>query len=439
MALIKKTVLNLYARLPTTSGVYQFLDSQHLPIYIGKAVNLRARVKQHFTDNKNRKEQLITKQTIYIKIIQTDSELKALLLEANLIRQYQPKYNAVLLDDKSRLYILITKETYPKVRLVRQRDLSFSKESKLVFGPFISREMARQLLRKIRRAIPFCTEKNLSSKPCFYSHLGLCSPCPNWIESQPLEAKKTLIKQYQRNIRRLIKLLRGRGEKVLAEFEKELLTLSKQERYEEASALRDRWLYLQALFSKQLILEDQLSDLNQRQYWQKQQVDDLRSLLKLSKLKRIEGYDISNLNFKEATASMVVFIDGEAHSDQYRRFKIKGKTRFDPEMLIETLKRRFKHPKWSKPDLIVIDGGLPQLNLLALALKAKNNLPLMVGLAKRPDRLVLLTEKQPLSLEAHPQALLLLQRVRDEAHRFAKKYHLYLRHKALSKMLGKVQ
>lgn len=439
MALIKKNLVNLYSKLPTTAGVYQFLNDKGKPIYIGKAVNLRQRVKQHFTDSKHRKEQLITKQTVYIKLFQTDSELNALLLEANLIRQYQPKYNAVLLDDKSRLYILITREVYPKVNLVRQRDLPSRKDYRFVFGPLSSREMAKQLLRKVRRAFPFCTEKKLSSKPCFYSQIGLCSPCPNWIQSQKSEVRKQLKKEYQLNLRRLIRLFKGRGEKILTEFEKELLNLSKQERFEEASLLRDRWLYLQLLFSKRLTLDDSTNDFNQRQYWQKRQLRSLQTLLKLPKLKRIECYDISNLNFKEATASMVVFIDGETRPDQYRRFKIKGKARFDPEMLVETLKRRLKHTEWPKPDLMVIDGGLPQLSELTKALKPETNLPFMVGLAKKPDRLILLSEKQPLNLQSYPQALVLLQRVRDEAHRFAKKYHLYLRSKTLSKMLVKVK
>ncbi len=428
-----------WLELPLTAGVYQFLDNQRKPVYIGKAVNIRQRVKQHFQDKLHPKEKLIRKATRFIKFNLTNSGLSALLLEANLIRRFQPKYNAVLLDDKSRLYIVVTKAVYPKVGLIRQRDLDLYGPFLQVLGPLSSVGLARQLLKKIRQVIPFCTEKTLSPKPCFYSQINLCSPCPNFIEQQNKDCKTQLKKQYLTNIKRLLKLLQGHGNYLLDEFETEFKNLAKNHRYEEAAVVRDRWYYLQALFARQLKEEEIMLEVGDWREQRKQQLQSLKRLLKLPKLQKIECYDISNFNFKEATASMVVFVNAQPKPKQYRRFKIKGRTRFDPEMLAEVLLRRSKHSEWPKADLIVIDGGRPQLRGLHEALPKSLSLPMLVGLAKRPDRLVLLSENRDISLIEEPKALTLLQAVRDEAHRFAKKYHLYLRQQTLLKMLTRVK
>lgn len=439
MALLNLNNKKYQQQLPTGAGVYQFLNARKKPIYIGKAVNIKQRVKQHLSDKTHPKERLIQEQSRFLKISLTSSGLTALLLEANLIRKFQPKYNAVLLDDKSRLYIVVTREAYPKVRLVRQRDLASVKLYLKVFGPLSSSGLAKQLLQKIRQVIPFCTEKKLSAKPCFYSQIDLCCPCPNMIEQQPRLEKTKLKKQYQLNIKRLIKLLSGQGERLLVEFEKEIKQLSKQQRYEEAALLRDRRYYLQALFNRQLKESELMIEPEDWHELRVQQLASLKNLLKIPKLERIECYDVSNLNFKQATASMVVFINGEPEPSEYRRFQIKGRTRFDPEMLTEVLLRRSQHPQWRAADLIVIDGGLPQLRQISESLPKRLKWPKFVGLAKRPDRLVILAKQQTISFAQAPQALTLLQAIRDEAHRFAKKYHLYLRHQTLSKMLGKVK
>jgi excinuclease ABC subunit C len=160
-------------------------------------------------------------------------------------------------------------------------------------------------------------------------------------------------------------------------------------------------------------------------------------VLKLPKLERVECYDVSNLNFKEATASMVVFNKAEAQPENYRRFKIKNRRVFDPEMLLEVLQRRFKHPEWPTPDLIVIDGGSPQI--LKIVPKIKNpKTPMIIGLAKKPDRIIL-PSLSTLVLKPDSLALNYLQKMRDEAHRFAKKYHLYLRQKVLLELKDRVK
>ena len=438
MAILKKNSKNLYSQIVENTGVYQFLDKNKEPIYIGKANNLRERIKQHFTNRESPKEKLITKYTEYIKLYQTNSEFQALILEANQIRKYLPKYNAVLLDDKSRLYIVITKEKYPKVKLQRKNDLSSDNDYLYVFGPLTSVKFTRQFLRKIRQVIPFCMESKITKKPCFYCQIGLCDPCPNYIEQQETQDKAGLRRAYNKNIRKLIRLLSGSGALILKDYQKELKKHVEKLEFEQAAYLRDKIVYLEHLFSKRLFFDDKLSDSNYISELRIKQSDQLQKLLKLKKLNRVECYDVSNLSFKEATASMVVFEKGEPKPGQYRRFQIKDKAIFDPEMLLEVLSRRLKHKEWEYPDLIVIDGGGPQLLKIKSAVN-KTKLPLIIGLAKSPDRIVLTKKPFLIELPYDSLALHYLQGLRDEAHRFAKKYHLYLRHLALAKLTSKVK
>ncbi|OGK64473.1 hypothetical protein A2313_03260 [Candidatus Roizmanbacteria bacterium RIFOXYB2_FULL_41_10] len=442
MAILKKDTPQLYSLIPKGSGVYGFLNERQKPIYIGKANDLRERIKQHFTDKVHPKEKLITENTHSIRLYETNSELAALILESNLIKQYQPKYNAVLLDDKSRLYIALSKGTYNKVLLVRKRDLKPT-EFRFVFGPLSSMATAKLLLRKLRQAIPYCAEKRMGLRPCFYSHIGLCQPCPNSIAKLEKAAQTALRRQYQRNIRRLINVFKGRGRRILSELKTELKQLSQQENYEQALVLRDRINYLDTLFQRKLEYTDRLTEPNYIKELRIKESEALQTALGLIRLIRVECYDVSNLNFKEATASMVVFEKGEAVSEQYRRFKIKGRAIFDPEMLSEVLSRRFMHQEWAIPDLLVIDGGLPQLLKIKTLFKKQDsqNQPLIVGFAKRPDRLIVPKGNglQTLNLDKFPEALNYLQRMRNEAHRFAKKYHLHLRQKQFKKLLNSVK
>jgi len=433
VALLKKNSPSLYIKLVETAGVYLFLDTHKVPIYIGKAINLRSRIKQHFTDEVSPKEKLITKSTVYLKIYETNSEFEALVLEANLIRKYLPKYNAALRDDKSRLYIVITNDEYPKLALKRREGLT-EKSYQLIFGPLNSVQTGQGLLRRLRKIVPFCSEKRLSAKPCFYSHIGLCNPCPNVIIKEPSVNKRKLLKQqYLQNIRRLKRILQGSGRAILADLKTELSQLASLLKYEEAIVVRERLNYLEQLFERRLTFNERLDEYNYIESVRLREAETLRQLLGLKELKRIECFDISNLNFKEATASMVVFENGKAQPDQYRRFKIKGTRQFDPEMLLEVVLRRLAHQEWARPDLIVLDGGTPQLlKVVPILKRSYQNLPLIVGLAKRPDRLLIPNDQSIRTLKPSREALLFLSRLRDEAHRFAIKYNRLLRSKKIS-------
>jgi len=410
------------------AGVYLYLKKGK-PMYIGKSINVKARLLSHLENAKeNAKEAAYVHGTDQIELIQTDSEFRALVLEARLIQTHRPRYNVRWMDDKSYLYIKITtKEAFPKIHLVRREQ----EKGARYFGPFPSKTVAQEILKEIRRVFPYCAQKTLGKSLCFYAKIGLCNPCPNTISTA--EQKR----QYRANIRNLIRTLAGESNVVLDHLQKKLQRLSKAKEYEEALILRDRIERFDRLFAHRLFGHKEWQDHNQSE----QNTQALLALLNnhfphLDSLERIECYDVSNLSLREATASMVVFINGQIDKSQYRKFKIKHpKTLSDFDMMVEALERRMKN-KWPLPDLIVLDGGKPQvrkaLSLGATDVNALEQIPI-IGLAKRPDRIVCGVRDFPvIRPRLNNRGFNLLQHMRDEAHRFAKKYHTHLRDKALA-------
>jgi excinuclease ABC subunit C len=434
-------------KVPASMGVY-FFKKKNTILYIGKSVNLKARLLSHLENAVlDAKEAAIVHGSDHIEYTLTDSEFKALLLESQLIQQHRPQYNARWRDDKSYLYICITAgDQYPKIYQSRQRDLKDKKNK--YFGPFPSNKSVQEILREIRKVFPFCTQKRLSKYPCFYSKIHLCNPCPNEIEqTEDMDEKKLLKKIYRSNIRRVIYVLNGKTELVLKNLYAELKELTAQERYEEALELRNKIKRFEYFIQERLFSGDQPT-FNQSE----ESVEALKKLLtpffvetrlieSLHRLHRIECYDISNLSFKEATASMVVLIDGLIDKSQYRRFKIKNKDAIsDFEMMAEIFQRRFRNKKsniknqtqWENPDLIVVDGGKPQVRIVQKVLHdLQIDIPL-IGIAKHPDRFIIGDEHMSfLKPSVHNPGFNMIRGLRDEAHRFAKKYHVLLRNKKL--------
>jgi len=403
--------------LPPSTGVYLFKKNKEI-LYIGKAVSLKARLLSHLENAKlDPKEALIVKNSDRIEYYLTDSEFKA-------------KFNRRWMDDKSYLYIKITlKQEFPKVFTVRRENDGKS----LYFGPFPSEKDVEEILRVIRRIFPFCLQKKISKKPCFYSKIGLCRPCPNEIANLPDDKIKSGLKRiYRYNIKQLIRILSGNLQLVLQDSYKLLQKFIKNQQYEKALILRDK---IQRF--EQIIYQTQFSsDISIHFNRSAEAVEKLKISLQayfpsLKKLHRIECYDVSNLFQKDATASMVVFIDGMAEKSEYKRFRIKSKkARSDFEMLEEVFIRRFKQD-WKQPDLIVVDGGTPQVLKVKQILKA-NPIPL-IGIAKHPDRLVINSSHKLITIRPPSNNLgfNLVRSLRDEAHRFARKYHLLLRSKRM--------
>ena len=424
---IKASKPNL-KNIPSMIGVYIF-ESKNTPIYIGKSINLKVRLVSHFEDAKIDPK---TSGYVYgadrISYYLTDSEFKALLLESKLIQRFKPKYNVRWRDDKSYLYIKVKiKDIFPKFFITR-RELE---KQALYFGPFQSVRVAINILREIRKVIPFCTQKKITKQRCFYSKIGFCNPCPNEINKiNDPKLKLENQKKYRKQIKQAIQVLKGNITSVSKDLYTQIDILTKQKKFEEAIIYRNR------LFRLQGLLANERFDTDQPEYFNLSEklLESLKSLLdryfsNLTELHRIECFDISNLSFENATGSMVVFTDGLSDKKEYKRFKIKNdKAQSDFEMIEEVIKRRLKNKTWGQANLMVIDGGKPQVRTVLKVMSNQEKTIPIIGIAKRPDRIIigsdnLITIRPRLN---HP-GFRLVQALRDESHRFARKYHLHLR------------
>ena len=418
-----KTLKDL-VNLPHKPGIYMFKSKDAEVLYVGKAINLYSRVRSYFYDqSSSTKLQTLVPLIEKVETIEVESELEALILEANLIKKFLPSFNVRLTDDKDYLYIKFTKEDFPQVKTARKHEL---KDSKKYFGPFPSSRTVRETLKSLRKLFPWCSSpsKGKRPRPCFYYSLGLCpGPCLG----------KVSIKDYNKTIKRLSLLLEGRKFKLLADLKKEMQKSSDNLNFENAQKLKkiiDGLNYLTQSNKLEIYLENPnfLEDVRIKS------LDELKRVLNLPTFPgRIEGYDVSNLGGLEATGSMVVLTNGEIDKSQYRKFKINKKTRLEkPNDYVshqKMMRRRLKHKEWPLPDLIIIDGGLGQVREAKKELDlAFLNIP-SFGLAKRMEWLYS-PSGDIFKLPRSSGALKLLQKLRDESHRFALNYHRKLRSKS---------
>lgn len=403
--------------LPHKPGVYLFKDKSGEVIYVGKGIDLYHRVSSYFTkSNHDLKTINLINEIFSFETIIVESELEALILEANLIKKYLPKFNIRLTDDKDYLYIKVTKEDYPRIITARKHDF---KKSLKYFGPFPSSKTVRETLKSLRRVFPWC---NGGKKACFYYHLDLCpGACIGEISQ----------KDYRKIINRFIRFLEGKKDDLIKELTKEMSRLSEKQNFEEAAKIKktlDGIFYLTQSQRVASYLENPNFLENEKQL----ALQELKKVLNLPKIPgRIEGYDISNIQGKEAVGSMVVLTNGEIDKSQYRKFKIKisGKPN-DVAMMKEMITRRLKHAEWQKPDLIIVDGGRGQVGAAKFEIRnTKFEIPVF-GLAKRMEWLYS-SEDQIIKLSRTSPALKLLQKLRDEAHRFALEYHRKLHDKII--------
>lgn len=435
--------------LPQTPGVYIYRNSSNEIIYIGKAVNLSKRIKQYFQkdDAIGSKTKLLVSQISSLETIQTTSEFDALLLEAKLIYQNKPKYNVIAKDDKSPLYVQLTlQEELPRVQFVRKpKQASYGEtyENGIVtFGPFQSAKTVRWILGNIRKVIPYCTQKIRNGKPCFYTHIGMCNPCASVLAKMPDSNEKRIrIKKYRHNIFLLRDVLSGKGIELRQKLEKQMFVCADNEQFEEAIQLRNQIQALVSLYEKRI--DPMLYVQNSKQLEQnalEEQTSLLASLTRyypfLRSLNRVECIDISNTQGSFATGSLVVFTQGIVDKHEYKRFKIKrDQVPNDFAMVAEVVKRRLNHMDWQYPDLLMIDGGKGQVQS---AIAAANKFGFIqhpiaiIGLAKRREEIIIFDNGalKKLILPYRSPAIHFLQRIRDEAHRFALTYHRLLRKKA---------
>jgi len=363
---------------PNKPGVYFWWHGKEV-LYVGRAINLKNRLSQYFLKNIDSRINEMISQANNISYIECDSLLEAIILEASNIKKYWPKYNIVDRDDRSFIYITIDiKAEFPKPILIRASDLKkFPSNNYKVFGPYQSYHLIYKALKILRKLFPYSLCKANQGRACFDYQIGLCpGACIGEIDK----------KYYKKNVKNLILFLEGNKEKLLKRLEKE--------NPEQARALRH---------IQDVSLLDKEVPLNQ------------------GGVQRIEGYDISHFQGKESYGSMVVFENGLKNTKEYRLFKIKEAPAGDDERaLLEVLTRRFQHEEWPRPDIVMIDGGSPQISFLSKEL-AKQNIELaLVGISKYAgDRLVF-----PQGLKKNFKDLVdilkpTLLQVREEAHRFA--------------------
>lgn len=416
--------------LPKIVGVYTFRSEEGILLYIGKASNIKERVKNHFSQP-TFKDNVFIPETKKIGFIITGSEIEALLLEAKLIKKYLPKYNTQWKDGKNYYFLAITTEAFPRVFITHQQPAN---KPLILIGPFVDGQALKQTLRVLRRVFPFRTCRALPKKACLYKELGLClAPCD--IKSQIVNIKST---SQISNIKNLMAVLQGKKNSVMKGLQREMRQASQQQNFEKAKTLRDQIRALENVFSHSRILRKDEQEGVELLPGRKEfnSFMELQKTLGLkNKIKRIEGYDISNIQGQQATGGLVVFENGRPNKNQYRKFhlKIEGQPN-DTAMLREIISRRLKHTEWPRPQVMLIDGGIGQFNL-ALKLKTENEKlknTKIISLAKRKNELFLENKKTPILLKNLPSevANLILQ-IRDEAHRFAIFYHKKLRSKSL--------
>jgi excinuclease ABC subunit C len=438
---MNKTVATKLQELPKEPGVYFHKNKKGEIIYVGKASNLRNRVRQYFQASriKDPKTDLLVEDISDIDWTIVGSEAEALFLEAELIRRYKPKYNILLRDDKSLTFVRInTKEYAPSVTLTR-RPLDDSAD---YYGPFLSSLPVKRSLKYLRKAFPYSTHsKQLPPRACLQVHLGLC-PGP---ESDEYDEK-----HYKHNLKKLGQYLSGKTKKVVEDLNKEMIHAAKKQDFEKAAKIRNQLNALKALQVQIIFGDKENLDLSKDHA-----LYELSQIFGLTKIpQRIEGYDISHMSGTDTVASMVVFSNGISNKSAYRKFKMKIPGNDDFAHMNEVIKRRFS-PKnikaWGRPDFVLIDGGKGQLSA---AIDARDSLDYdfpMIGLAKRYEDLVvskthsnvnvnlefikklegvIYDESENffrISFPHNKNIIRLFQRIRDESHRFAVSYHSVLK------------
>jgi len=446
-------IKKLLSKLPGTPGVYRFVGKNKELLYIGKATSLKSRVRSYFAlDIGEKRSEWIKKmveQAVSIKFEKTDSVLEALILEAELIKKHQPPYNTADKDQKSWNYVVITKDPpasqaralragdFPRVLIMREREISplapltlrgepNQPQIKEKFGPFTNSTQLKEALKIIRKIFPFrdtckvgglvprSSSKARSEVGCFNYQIKLCpGTCTGAISKQ----------EYAKTIRNIILFFKGKKKVLIKTLEKEMRILAKDREFEKAAAIKSKIFALQHIHDIALIKKDS-SLLSSLPKWTG--IYNLKSF-------RIEAYDIAHLSRTNMVGVMTVVLSGEVKKNDYRMFKIRGQKNVgDTQALREVLERRFGHTEWPFPDLIVVDGGVAQLNAAEKLLKDLKmerwkdiRIVAVVKDKNHKPKEILGMEKWKKEKMERLKPLILL--ANSESHRFALSFHRKLR------------
>jgi excinuclease ABC subunit C len=420
------------SKFPNAPGVYLFQDKAGRVLYIGKAKNLRARVGSYFLDAAAGDERTshLVREAYDVDFVEAESDVDALLMEARLVKDIQPKYTRELRDDKSFPYLQITThEDYPRVEITRQPMTSGAK----LYGPFANAGSLRGALQVLQKVFKFRTcSLDIESdddrwrwfRPCLLASINQCTaPCNFRIGKD----------EYRKDIKRLRMFLDGNRKKLLDDMREEMAAASAGLKFEQAARLRDEIRMLERLKER--------GELDTHEQPEVFFVDPKKGLAGLQKIlglperpRNVEGVDIAHLGGNETVASLVQFIDGLPFKPGYRRFRIRDVDGIDDYASIrEVVARRFRKLRDDGdvfPDILLIDGGIGQLRKALEAFQALDiKPPVVLSLAKKEELVYIADRNKPLRLSRRSYSLRLLQYVRDEAHRFAQHYHHILRRK----------
>jgi len=412
---IKEKIKNI----PHLPGVYIMKDASGEVLYIGKAKDLSKRVSSYFQEArpKTAKNMSLLEKVKSLDYVITSSEEEALIYEASLVKEKRPRYNVELKDDKSFPFLKISLgDKFPRLTITRKK----IDDGSLYFGPYTKAKLLRNAVSILKNIFPLRICKNLPNEPCLAYHIGQClGPCVNKIDG----------KAYNEIVRQLVLFLEGKKIKLIVELTEKMKDFADKKNFEQAVVIRNR---LSALL--------EVSDRKTADYssWGNIALK-LKKILALPGVPlKIEAFDVSNISGKEATGSMVYFNNGLPDKSNYRKFRIKNvKGVDDYAMIREVVARRYKRLKEEGkefPDLIIIDGGKGHLGAAYEELLKLNAGHIsVIGIAKREEKIYTLGSREPLDINRDSEILHFIQSVRDEAHRFALKYHHTLRRNQIPK------
>jgi excinuclease ABC subunit C len=443
--------------LPESSGVYLFKKGKII-LYIGKATSLKDRVKSYFSNDVISTRGPLIVDMVFnadkIDYIETDSVLEALILEAELIKKHQPKYNTKEKDNKSFNYVVITEEDFPRVLVIRGRELFSGKRSFLesskrrdleelnyqsVFGPFPHGSQLKEAIKIVRKIFPFrdsClpatisqhdikyikggSKENISinknifnfkesvtgilnqKRGCFNYQIGLCpGVCLGLVTK----------KEYQKTIKNIKLFFEGKKKQIIKNLEKEMNSFAKKQEFENADKVKKIIFALNHIQDVALIKDDYFS--GRRSFLESSKRRDLEE----EKIVRIEAYDVAHLSGTNNVGVMTVIENGEINKNEYRKFIIKESKGSDTDALKEILERRLKHKEWSFPQIIVVDGGKAQINIARKIIDKNIEIVSVLKNEYHKPKAILGSKK---ITEKYLKDILLAN---NEAHRFAIKYH----------------
>ncbi len=421
--------------LPSSPGVYFHKGEGGEIIYVGKAAVLKNRVRQYFQSKKDidAKTQALVDEIVDTDWVETESEMDALFLEGEMVKRYMPRYNILLRDDKSQIFVRVDmRSQWPTVTFTRNP----MDDGAEYYGPFFNGFAVKKAFRYLRRVFPYYIKPRGQGRD-LDTHLGL-NPSDSITSAD-----------YKKILRKLVRYIEGGRLDIVKDLEKEMRVLAAKRDYEAAAVIRNKLRYIRELQSRIMFGDKEFLDISKDVA-----LGDLSELLNLKNaLRRIEGFDISHMSGTNVVASMVVFTNGVSDRAEYRKFKTRHEQNNDFDNMNETVSRRLSAKNrlgWGTPDLILIDGGKGQLDA---AMRAQRKLGLeipMIGLAKKQEQIVVINDHQGikfnreklsqlegramyskdytiLDLPNSSHIIKLLQRIRDESHRFAVSYHTQLK------------